>query len=106
MWPEGGAAVEGSWISQVLPDGVHALAHTSSDGGVSFETFAVNLESGSTRSLTAGGWPRYAPSGHLIFLSNDGTLIATPFDIDRAEIVGSPVPLQLASTVTWTSLRL
>jgi eukaryotic-like serine/threonine-protein kinase len=35
---------------------------------------------------------RYVPTGHLIFL-RQGTLMAVPFDPDRLEVTGQPVPL-------------
>ena len=34
---------------------------------------------------------RYVPTGHLVFL-RQGTLMAVPFDLDRLEIIGQPVP--------------
>jgi serine/threonine-protein kinase len=35
---------------------------------------------------------RYLPTGHLVFL-RQGTLMAVPFDLDRREIKGQPVPV-------------
>ena len=34
---------------------------------------------------------RYVPTGHLVFL-REGTLMAVPFDLERREITGQPVP--------------
>ena len=34
---------------------------------------------------------RYLPSGHLVYI-HDGTLFAAPFDLDRLEVTGQPVP--------------
>ena len=50
------------------------------------------LESGETRILTLGLDSRFAPSGHLIF-THDGAIWATPFDAERLELIGSPVPI-------------
>ena len=36
----------------------------------------------------AGDQPRYAASGHLLFLSEDGTLMAGLFDPGAAELLG------------------
>ena len=38
-----------------------------------------------------GADARYVPTGHLIFL-RQGTLMAVPFDLERLEITGQPVP--------------
>ena len=35
----------------------------------------------------------YTPTGHLVYLREDGALFATPFDLDALEIVGSSIPL-------------
>lgn len=50
------------------------------------------LESGETRILTPGLDSRFAPSGHLIF-THDGAIWAAPFDAERLELIGSPVPI-------------
>ena len=36
--------------------------------------------------------PRYLPTGHLVY-ALAGNLLAVPFDLDRLEILGGPVPL-------------
>jgi serine/threonine-protein kinase len=38
-----------------------------------------------------GYYGRYLPSGHLVYL-HDGTLFAAPFDLNRMEVTGQPVP--------------
>ena len=42
---------------------------------------------------------RYLPSGHLIYI-NRGTLFAVPFDLDRLDVRGTPVPV--LSEVAYT----
>jgi eukaryotic-like serine/threonine-protein kinase len=37
----------------------------------------------------AGMYPRYLPSGHLVYVTK-GTLFAVPFDLDRLEVRGPP----------------
>ncbi len=38
-----------------------------------------------------GNYGRYLPSGHLVYV-REGTLFAAPFDVDRLETTGPPVP--------------
>jgi len=38
-------------------------------------------------------YARYAPTGHLAFVQDDGVLLAAPFDQARLELTGPPVPL-------------
>ena len=42
--------------------------------------------------LVQGGYGRYVPSGHLLYIQN-GTLFGVAFDVDRLELVGRAVPL-------------
>lgn len=52
---------------------------------------AVVLATGERRVLVERGtFPRYAPSGHLIFY-RDGELLAAPFDAARLQVTGSPI---------------
>jgi serine/threonine-protein kinase len=51
---------------------------------------AVVLATGERRVLVERGtFPRYVPSGHLIFY-RDGELLAAPFDVARLQVTGSP----------------
>ena len=79
-----------SWGSgpEILPNGKAALFNAGMDSvGV------ISLETGEWRTLLEGGHgARYAPSGHLVF-THDGSLLAVPFDLDRLEVKGSPVPV-------------
>ncbi len=53
----------------------------------------LNLASGERKTLAPGGsTARYLPSGHLIY-QLDGTLFAVPFDVDRLEMGGTPIPI-------------
>ena len=57
---------------------------------------AQSLETGERRALIPGAtYARYAPTGHLIFANivNAGTLMVVPFDLDRVEVTGAPVPI-------------
>src|SRR5262249_2439052 len=54
--------------------------------------FVQPLPSGIPKIIQSGGYyARYLPSGHLVYI-HEGTLFAVPFDLDRLEITGQPVP--------------
>ena len=61
------------------------------------------LKTGERRDLIqVGTHPRYAPSGHLVYLQG-GTMMAVPFDPGRLQIIGAAVPVVegvLQSTIT------
>ena len=44
-----------------------------------------------TAVLRGGSHGRYLPSGHLVYM-HKGTFFAVPFDLDRLEVTGQPVP--------------
>jgi Tol biopolymer transport system component len=44
--------------------------------------------SGEVRTLFKGAAAHYAASGHLLYTSGEGTLLAAPFDLDRLEPTG------------------
>ena len=75
------------FVADFLPGGNTALTHVLLGAG-EFEVRTMSLATGETALVTPGSWPRYAPSGHLTFLSTDGTLMAAPFDPSGMEITG------------------
>jgi serine/threonine-protein kinase len=87
-------AVEGEPFNRVgdfLPGGDGALLMVDG-GGITPEIRALNLRSGETRSLTAGEFPRYVESGHLVY-TFEGVLMAARFDPGAMELLDSPVAL-------------
>jgi serine/threonine-protein kinase len=51
-----------------------------------------SVNTGRRKIAKAGGtFGRYLPRGYLVYL-HSGTLFAAPFDVDRLEIAGAPVP--------------
>jgi Tol biopolymer transport system component/tRNA A-37 threonylcarbamoyl transferase component Bud32 len=44
-------------------------------------------------TLVQGLTARYAPTGHLIYVSTSGDLLAVPFDLKRLQVTGQPVAL-------------
>jgi len=55
---------------------------------------ALDLGTGDVRSLDiAGVSPRYVASGHLIYATEDGSVWAVPFDVDRLTATGAAAPV-------------
>ena len=60
------------------------------------QVIVQSLQTGERRVLIEGGsQARYAPSGHLLYVQPriPGTLMAVPFDMERLELTGTPVPV-------------
>ena len=53
----------------------------------------MDLETGERKMLTPGTMARYVASGHLLFGTADGQLMAAPFDVARAAFTGNAVPV-------------
>ncbi len=85
---------------QVLPGGKAVLFTTSmaydyDDAGIA----VAWLKDHRVKTLIehAGMYPRYLPSGHLVYVTK-GTLFAVPFDLDRLELQGAATPLEEVSS--------
>ena len=83
----------------VLPSGETALfviqagLPETGSGGAS-EIGIVDLETGDHRLLSIEGTrPRYLSTGHIMF-ARGTSLWAVPFDPDRLEVIGDPVPTE------------
>jgi serine/threonine-protein kinase len=79
---------------QVLPGSKAVLFTLSTEVG-NFDRAgiaAVDLSNKQKKTILehAGMYPRYLPSGHLVYASK-GKLFAVPFDLDRLEVRGAPV---------------
>ena len=83
------------WLSDVLPDGRSALA-TQSQRSISHDhsrIMLVDLVTGDLKSLGVSGYDaRWISTEHLVF-GRSGNVVAVPFDRQRGNIVGEPVPL-------------
>ncbi len=74
---------------QVLPGGKEIL-FTSQKTGLSIAVHS--LETGKRRVVVDSGRnARYLPTGHLVYSTLEGSLVAVPFDPRRFEVTGSPV---------------
>ncbi len=81
----------GHVVSDFLPGGEDALLMVGLSGGDG-EIRALDVNTGESRSLTAGQWPRYAESGHLVYLF-EGVLMAARLDPGAVELLDSPVAI-------------
>ncbi|MEE8109111.1 MAG: hypothetical protein V3T36_08175, partial [Gammaproteobacteria bacterium] len=77
---------------EVLPNGKGALFTIIKDHLVS-DIAVVDFATDQIRVLVQGELSRYAESGHLIYVREDGGLMAAPFDQDKLEIGGTGVLL-------------
>lgn len=84
------------WHSQPEPlpncKGVLFVVSRGSDSRED-EIAVVDLESGTHHALLRGISPRYAASGHVLYITADGSLMAVPFDQDKLRLAGEPVAL-------------
>jgi serine/threonine-protein kinase len=82
VWPE------------VLPGGRGVLFTIARGGDMRTADIGVAPTDGSGHKvLLRGITARYSPTGHLVYATSDGTLLAVPFDLKRLEVTGEPVPL-------------
>ena len=100
--PAGGGAAR-----TVLPDSIGTVFPSPLPGnrGVIFTRCALSCTSGQSlwvldlgageaRQLVTGAiWGEYVNTGHIVFVRNDGAMLALPFDPGSLEVRGSPIPL-------------
>ncbi len=78
------------WPS-ALPNGKGVLFQVLHGNNLADSDIAVvDLETGEHRYLVRGTYAVYATSGHLVYVTIDGTLMARPFDQDNLELTGDP----------------
>jgi len=77
-------------ITDVLPDRRGALM-MANVGGSRWEIRALDLESGEMTPLVDGQGPDYTPTGHVVYITDGGTLMAARFDPRRRELLGTPI---------------
>ncbi len=76
----------------ILPGGKAALFTILTATGT-FRIGLLSLDTGKHRVLLDGGsFARYIPTGHLAYV-REGVLLAVPFDLERLEVTGEPVPI-------------
>ena len=75
-----------------LPNGRDVLFHVLTGGRDNSLVAVYDSDTGEHRTLVPGVSPQFAGSGHLMFW-RDGSLWAAPFDPERLDLVGTPVPV-------------
>jgi serine/threonine-protein kinase len=99
--PEGGGEVERvttrmeegdgeQGYFEIMPDGDHGVFSVFSNPP-RLEAFTIST--GERRVLTTGMRSWVTSSGHIVFGTLDGQILAAPFDADRVELTGDPVPM-------------
>jgi Tol biopolymer transport system component len=78
----------------VLPNGKGAV-FTNSRDHLPDQIAAVDFSTGQVVVLAEGILGRFAQSGHLIYIREDGALMAAEFDTDRLAIIGQEVLLDV-----------
>ena len=79
---------------QILPDGKSVLYTATNSSFAQPRIMVQSLKSGELKELFAGSILRYLPTGHIVYWpANSDNLFAIPFDLDRLEVKGGPVPV-------------
>jgi serine/threonine-protein kinase len=76
LWPE------------LLPEG-RTVLFSSGSRGSGMRVHSLDIESGELKHIADGTRPRYARSGHLTYVTEDGKLMMVPFNSERLERTGS-----------------
>ena len=83
--------------NHILPDalpGGDGLLFTLHQGPSSqSRIMVVSTQGGDAREILTGTMARYALSGHIVYTTASGTLMAAPFDADRLDVTGPSVTL-------------
>jgi hypothetical protein len=80
-------------IPQLLPDGKSVMF--TNVRSQPYKVMVQSLESGKQKELFSGGAACYLPTGHIVYNFGPASpnLFAVPFDLDKLETAGGPVPL-------------
>lgn len=76
---------------QNLPDGESVLFHILGPDNRG-EVVVESLDSGERRVLFPGIFPKYLPTGHIVY-AIEGVLFAIPFDLESLEVTGGSAPI-------------
>ena len=77
----------------VLPDGRGLLLSVWRGSAAENRIAVVGPEGGDVREILTGAMARYAASGHVVYTTADGTLMAAPLDLRRLEVTSPSVSL-------------
>jgi Tol biopolymer transport system component len=79
-------------IPTALPNGRGVLFRVMLNSGES-EVAVLDPRTGKHKILAKGVAGFYAASGHLVYVTLDGTMMAAPFDLDRLTLTAEAVPV-------------
>jgi serine/threonine-protein kinase len=79
---------------EVLPNGNGLIFQIWRSSLTSASLAVLDLETREIRDLGEGVYARYLSTGHLLYITAEGSLFARPFDDDRLEFTGEAVPLE------------
>ncbi len=94
IWPHvlpGGRGI----IVTAIPAGQYqqATAAVTRLDSPEYQIHVIDLESGRSRASVTGAQGIFAASGHLVYTTQDGSLLAAPFDERKLELTGRPAAL-------------
>ena len=78
---------------EVLPGAKAVLfrVRRSGDAIGDYRVHVKDLRTGATKTLVQAVVARFAPPAHLLYITKDGTLTASRFDLNRMELIGESV---------------
>ena len=80
-------------IVTAIPEGSQQTSAAGSLVGTGLQVQVFDLASGSSRVSVAGAFGTYSPTGHLIYVTPDRTLLAVQFDASSLEMTDRPTAL-------------
>jgi serine/threonine-protein kinase len=69
------------------------VGRTPPSDDAQYDIAVLDLATMERRTLVRGTTAKYAETGHIIFVREDGALLAAPFDLDRLELTGAAAPI-------------
>ena len=78
-------------MQDALPDGRGLLLTLFQGTPALARIGVVGPDGGPARDILAGTMARYAATGHIVYATANGTLLAAPFDVRRLEVTGPSV---------------
>jgi serine/threonine-protein kinase len=77
-----------------LPNGRGVIFTIARSTGLpTYDIAVLDTKTGKHKALLHGVVGMYSPTGHLVYVTSEGTLMAAPFDQDRMTLVGEAVPI-------------
>jgi len=76
-----------------VPGGTSVLYTHQATATTDAEVRLLDLNSGEVEFLSDGSDARYLSTGHLIYATPEGSMVARPFDPDRGEFIGPATPI-------------